>query len=227
MNAKTNYTIMGITAVLSAAISAIGSICYIKKHLNKTMEDEKKALQKNIEESEKLLKEIPDQVDSAVRFIYDNEAKSAFERKLKTINIEELATIECQKTIKKIEDPVLRKYIRDTYSTQTRNIIEDEVKKYFKEGIKHIVDTEIDSDFIRRAAKNYIRDEAKDILEDEVERVVENSDVDEAIENYIDDNSTKFDSLIRKTITKILYEKFDDDFVDNVLQAVEDAIDDT
>lgn len=232
---KTTENVLIATAIaaVTSATTAIATTAASRKYLNKSVEKDKEnikmneeRLAQNIIKSEQLLGTLPDQVDKAVRFVYDNEAKSAFDRRLRSVNIEELAVNECQKTVKGIEDSVLRKYIRDTYSAQVRTTLSDEIRAYFKDGINKIVDNEIDSDFIRRTARNYVKDEINDIVEQEVEDAVDRCDIDAAIESYIDDNSNKFDTQIKKNITKILYEKFDDDFVDKVKSAIEGAVDD-
>lgn len=228
-----NILVASAIAITTSITTAIIATCSNHKYLDKSVEKEKEVIKQNEEKltqniikSEQLLGTLPEQVDKAVRFVYDNEARGAFERRLRNVNIEELAITECQKTIKGIEDSVLRKYIRDTYSAQVRSTLSDEIRAYFKDGINKIVDNEIDSEFIRRTARNYVKDEIGDIVEGEVEKAVDRCDVDAAIESYIEDNSNKFDTQIKKNITKILYEKFDDDFVDKVKDAIEGVVDD-
>ena len=245
-NVLTIVSVVG--SMVAGFVGAYAAFRYAKKNYDKSVDDYKTKLEENIKKSDRLVKDISDQVDAAVRFVYDNEAKSAFERRLKTINIEEVASAQCQKTIKGIEDSVLRKYIRDTYSAQVKSIVGDEIKNYFKDGIKKIVAEEIDSDFIRRSAKNCVKDSVEDILEDEIKRALDKIDFGKSVMSYIDDNSIKFDSNIKKEITKAVYDRLDDiaetladdikyevkydvvdiladDIKDDVIEAVKDAVD--
>ena len=224
MEMRSGYEILGVGAMCIVA-GAIGSVA-TRYFINSDLKEEKSKLNDAIANAEKSSQNIAEQVDTAVRFVYDNEARGAFERKLRSVNVEEIAVNECKNSIRKVEDSVIRQSIRNSYDSQIRKVMQDELKEYFKTGIKRLVDTEIDTDFIRRTARDYVKNETNDILEKEISNEVGKCDVSQAVEEYIDDNSSKFDTLIRKEIKKVISEKFDDDFVDRVVEAVEDSLED-
>ena len=176
-------TITETTAM--AAIGVIGGVIggiIVTKMIKDSIASKKVELNETIEDAKKRANDISDQVDTAVRFVYDNEAKSAFERKLRTINLEEVSANLCKEYIKKLDDTMLRKMIRETYDSQIKSTMRDELKSYFEEGIKRFIDSDIDTEFIRKTAKAYIRDEVKDVLIDEIKEAIDDCNVEQKIE---------------------------------------------
>ena len=210
---------------------------FIKERELQEKTEKADALVKSVEEqADKAMKNLAEQVDAAVRFVYENGAQIAFEKRLKTINIEMIAENLCRSEIHKCEDTVITRIIRDEYSGQIRQVMQNELKEYFKKGIKEMVDVDIDADFIRRIAKQYVKDNAIDILEDEikkavrnynvagrVEDIIEDCDLDDAVEEYINSHPSKLQEAIRKSVNTILKDKLDDDFIDRVIEAMEEA----
>ena len=186
-------------------------------------------------QTDKAMKNLAEQVDAAVRFVYENGAHIAFDKRLKTINVEAIAENLCRSEIQRCEDSVIRRRIQDEYSAQIRQVMQNELKEYFKKGIKEIVDADIDSDFIRRTAKQYVKDNAVDILEDEIKKAVRNYNVDARVEDIIDDcdfddiveeyinaHPSKVQGAIQKSVNTILKDKLDDEFIDRVIEAMEE-----
>lgn len=193
------------------------------------------AVVKSVEEqTDKAMKNLSEQVDTAVRFVYENGAKIAFDKRLKTINIEMIAENLCRSEIHRCEDTVISRRIRDEYSGQIHQVMQNELKEYFKKGIKEMVDADIDADFIRRTAKQYVKDNASDILEDEVKKsvrnynvddhiedIINNCDLDDAVEEYINSHPSKLQEAIRKSVNAILKDKLDNKFIDRVIESME------
>ena len=218
--------------VAMAAVGVIGGVLggiIVDKMVKDSLANKKAELSEVIENAKKQTNDISEQVDTAVRFVYDNEAKSAFERKLRTINLEEVSANLCKEYVKKLDDTMLRKMIRETYDSQIKSAMHDELKTYFEEGIKRFIDTDIDSEFIRRTAKTYIKDEVRDILSDEIKEAIDDCNVDQKIEIAIAkrDISRQVTKAITSFDCTYLFEdKVDDlDFEEIAEKMIKDAID--
>ncbi len=205
---------IGINALID--ILAVGALFWKKDHDKKDLKEKEEELTKAIANAKDQANDISNKVDEAVRFVYDNEAKRAFDRKLQTINLEELATNICKRNLQKIEDSVIRKQIEQAYVTQIRGTMKDCLKDYFKDGIKKMVDDEIDTDFIRRMAKTCVKDDVHDILESEVEKMVRDCDVSDVMADYIDSHSTKYDASIKRVINDAVGNDIDDRLEDMI-----------
>lgn len=227
--------IMGLLA--ACTFSGIIGGFIAKLYLQKDLSEERNKIQAAVDRAEAKSKDIDEQVEEAVRFVYDTEARNAFDKRLKTINVESIAEEVCTREIQPIEDSVIRRRIQAEYEGQIRKVMQDELKEYFKTGIKRMIDTDIDSEFIRRTAKTYIKDIVNDQVDEQIkkavkdcgiddlmEKAVNSSDVDERIADYIDDHSSKLNDIIRKSVNQILKEKFDDNFVAKVIDAIEESI---
>lgn len=226
MKTITEATVMAAIGVIGGVIGGI----IVNKMIKDTISSKKAELDETIEEAKRRTNDISDQVDTAVRFVYDNEAKSAFERKLRTINLEEVSANLCKDYIKKLDDTMLRKMIRETYDSQIKSTMRDELKSYFEEGIKRFIDADIDTEFIRKTAKTYIRDEVKDILVDEIKEAIDDCNVDQKIEIAIakrDISRLVSREIERFDCTYLFEDKVDDlDFDEIAEKAVKEAIDD-
>ena len=227
-----------VIALISACLgSGMAGVCIAKLWFERDMSNEREKINAALDRAEARTKNINDQVDEAVRFVYDTEARNAFDKCLKSMNVESIAEEVCKREIQTIEDSVIRRRIQAEYEGQIRKIMQEELKEYFKNGIKRMIDTDIDSEFIRRTAKTYIKDIVSDQLDDEIEKAIKSCDVDDLmkkavndcdvedlIEEYIEDHSSKINDIIRKAASQIIKEKFDDKFVEKVLESIEESL---
>lgn len=205
---------IGVGAVVGSVIGIfVGN--YISK---KCLEKERKQLEEATKNAQDAINDISEQVDSAVRFVYDSEARAAFDKRLKSINLEEVALSECKNNLKNIEDSVLRQQIRQSYSAQVHDVMREELKAYFQSGIKKMVDIDIDTEFIQRTAKQYVKNEVGEVLEKQVRNTMSSSDFDDAIKDYIEENTSKIDTMIRKAVGKVMAERIDDDLIEQIVQ---------
>lgn len=205
---------IGVGAVVGSVIGIfVGN--YISK---KCLEKERKQLEEATKNAQDAINDISEQVDSAVRFVYDSEARAAFDKRLKSINLEEVALSECKNNLKNIEDSVLRQQIRQSYSAQVHDVMREELKAYFQSGIKKMVDIDIDTEFIQRTAKQYVKNEVSEVLEKQVRNTMSSSDFDDAIKDYIEENTSKIDTMIRKAVGKVMAERIDDDLIEQIVQ---------
>ena len=189
-------------------------------------------LESTVEKADAKIKNFDDEVDKAVRFVYDTEARNAFDKRLKSVNVEALAEGICKTEIHKVEDSVIRREIKSQYDKQIKTVMESELKEYFKEGIKKYIDVDIDSDFIRRTAKQYIRDIVDEAVETEAEKAVDACDVekliekeldlDDFVEDYFDSNQKKILASIERSARDILEDKFSEDVIDDIVEAIKD-----
>lgn len=227
-----------VIALISACLgSGIAGACMAKLWFERDMSNEREKINAALDRAEARTKNINDQVDEAVRFVYDTEARNAFDKRLKSMNVESIAEEVCKREIQTIEDSVIRRRIQAEYEDQIRKVMQEELKEYFKTGIKRMIDTDIDSEFIRRTAKTYIKDIVSDQLDDEIEKAIKSCDVDDLmekaindcdvedlIEEYIEDHSSKMNDIFRKAASQIFKEKFDDKFVEKVLESIEESL---
>lgn len=205
---------IGVGAVVGSVIGIFVGNYISKKYLEK----ERKQLEEATKNAQDAINDISEQVDSAVRFVYDSEARAAFDKRLKSINLEEVALSECKNNLKNIEDSVLRQQIRQSYSAQVHDVMREELKAYFQGGIKKMVDIDIDTEFIQRTAKQYVKNEVGEVLEKQVRNTMSSSDFDDAIKDYIDENTSKVDTMIRKAVGKVMAERIDDDLIEQIVQ---------
>lgn len=160
---------------------------------------------KQAESIKKQANDYSDQVERAVRFVYNTEARSAFERKLKTVNLEEISVAVCKDAIRKLDDTTIKQMIRENYESQIKTVMRNELEKYFKDGIKRLIDTDIDSEFIRRTAKTYVKDEVRDVLSEEVKEAVDRCNIEKCIDDTLS-NSREFSKQIRWAIDNYDYD---------------------
>ena len=225
---KTANAVIGM-----AAASILGGVLggFLVRHMFKQyLGDAREEVEEVIDDAKKQTAAVSEQIETAVRFVYDNEAKAAFERKLRTINLEEMSYNICKDSIRKLDETMLRKLIRDTYDSQIKSVMREELKKYFEEGIKRFIDADIDSEFIRKTAKNYIRDEAEDKLSDEIDKIIKNYDVTRMIERAIDrmNLEKRIDKIVDNFDCSDLFEESVDDVDFEYLaeKAIREAVDD-
>lgn len=197
----------------------------------KELDGEIENAKKQAESIKKQASDYSDQVERAVRFVYNTEARSAFERKLKTVNLEEISVAVCKDTIRKLDDTTIKQMIRESYESQIKTVMRNELEKYFKDGIKRLIDTDIDSEFIRRTAKTYVKDEVRDVLSEEVKEAVDRCDLEKCIDNALS-SSREFSRQIRWAIDNYDYgeliedELRDVDFDDIAKDVIIDYVDD-
>lgn len=197
------------------AIAAVGGLVggliakyLLQKELVKNddrLDAKMKELDGEIENAKKQASDYSDQVERAVRFVYNTEARSAFERKLKTVNLEEISVAVCKDAIRKLDDTMIKQMIRENYESQIKTVMRNELEKYFKDGIKRLIDTDIDSEFIRRTAKTYVKDEVRDVLSEEVKEAVGRCNIEKCIDDALS-NSREFSKQIRWAIENYDYD---------------------
>ena len=239
---KEELIIMGAVSCVSGLVGGLLGKFFAsnelwKEHerLSNRLERADNTLKSMNDRAETITKNLNEQVDSAVRFVYDSEARNAFERRLKNVNIESLAENACRTEIHKVEDSVIRRRIQSEYQNQIRSVMQDELKEYFKTGIKSMIDVDIDTDFIRRTAKQYIKDVATDILEEEIrksvrsynidgriEDIIDDCDLEDVVEEYIESHPSKMQEVIRKSVTYILKDKLNNNFIERVIDAMQE-----
>lgn len=78
---------------------------------------------------------------------------------------------------------------------------------------------------IANAAKAAVKDKVDTALSKAISNAVEGACINDAVKEYIDDNSTYFNGKIIKTIRNIFDDEFADQIKDAVTEAVADAID--
>ena len=157
-----------------------------------------------------LIDDLSHEVDTAVKSVYEREAKESFRRKLDDYDYKSIAIKECKDSMLKITREELRSIIRYEFGPQISDILELEVKKYFNDNIQRTVQTNIDSEYIMRTAKLFIREEVVNILEDRADKALDDCNIEDIVEDYLKERSIKLESIIKKTVTKLISEKVDD-----------------
>ena len=204
-----NETVEKITvAVFGGLIGALVVIC-INKRDDHRIESKEEKLDKKIEQAEKSLDDISKKVDTAVKSVYESEAKEAFKRKIDYIDLRGIAVKECKSSMRDITDLHLKMLIHSEFTSQVRPVMEDEIKKYFKDKIDDLAKSYLDEDYITRIAKAYIRSEVVGILETQVDKMLDSYDIDDLIDDYLDDHPIKVESAIKKVAAKAVKEKVD------------------
>ena len=155
-------------------------------------------------------KEISSKVDSAIRQLYKEDSKENFKKQLDEFNFKDIAVQECKNSMRDITDSELSKLINSTYREQVHNVFEYEIRKYFDNNVKDFVKNSLDENYIQRMSRSYIKDQIVGILEDRADKALDDCDIDDIVEDYLKDRSIKLESIIRKTVTKLVAEKVDD-----------------
>lgn len=205
-----NETFEKVTiAVIGGIVGAILVAC-LNKNFDHRIEHKEEKLDKKIEQAEKSLDDISRKVDSAVKSVYDSEAKEAFKRRLEDVDLKGIAIKECERSMRDITDLQLKMLIHSEFISRVRPILEDETKHYFKDKVEGIAKLYLDEDYITRTAKAYIRSEVIGILETQTEKMLDSYDIDDLIDDYLDDHPIKVESAIKKVAVKAVKEKVDD-----------------
>lgn len=219
---KTEYLFeLGGMAVASLIGGIVGAIISRKKtieRVDKEISREKLRLKVALDDAKESVKDISEMVDNAVRFVYDTEAKDAFDRRLKKLDIESVAVNECKTAIKPLEDKVLSKMFREEYLGSVHKVVQDELVSYFRDNIKKITVDLIDDDFIKKTAKHAVNDAVESAVETEVRDAVDEFDLDTFFENYFDDSRS-----FKKDYKKAIENYLDDNLKDLVDELVEEA----
>lgn len=193
------------------------TIDHYKKKMDDLIDDFKFDIDCNNKLAGSAINDIHNKVDHAVKTVYDTDAKVAFARKLDDYDFKSIAINECKDSMQDITDSELRKLIYAKYSAQVHTVLEEEIRKYFSNKITDVVQSTIDENYIQRTARNFIKDEVIGILEDRADKAIDDCDVDDIVKDYLKERSVKLESIIRKTVTKLVSEK-----VDNLDLEVED-----
>ena len=224
--------------VFGGIIGGYVSKFLVSHEVLKDISNEKEKLENTLAKADEKIKNIDEQVDSAVRFVYDSEAKNAFDKRLRAVNIETVAESVCKAEIRKIEDSVIRRQIKSEYESQIHRVMQDEIKEYFKTGIKQMIDVDIDSEFVRRTAKQYIKDSIEDIVETEVKRAVDKCDIDknvedaiedldmeDVVEDYFNSHTRKVQGILQSAVEKVLRDKLNDAVIEKVADTISEEFD--
>jgi hypothetical protein len=180
------------------------------KRADEILEDCEWRLKADSELANNAIIDLSRKVDAAVKSVYDGEAKAGFKRKLDDYDFKSIAIKECKESMQDITDSELRKLIYAKYSAQVCTVLGEEIRKYFKENVTDVVKTTLDENYIQRTARSFIKDEVVGILEDRADKAISSCDVDDIVKDYLKERSVKLESIIRKTVTKLVSEKVDD-----------------
>ena len=195
-------------AIIGGILGAIVIVCLNKKYDHR-LEHKEEKLDKKIEQAEKSIDDIHAKVETAVKKVYDGDAKNAFKRKLDDFDFKSIAIKECRLSMEAITNSELSRLIRDKYSSQVKQVLEDEIKRCFQQKAEDIAKGYLNEDFVDRTAKAYIRNEVYNVLELQTDKMLNDYDIDNVINDYLDDHSGKVESIVKKAASKAVKELLD------------------
>ena len=196
-------------AIIGGIIGAIVIVCLNKKYDHRLEQKEEK-LDKKIEQAEKSLDDISTRVEKAVKTVYDGAAKDAFKRKLDDFDFKSIAVKECRLSMEAITESELSRLIRDRFSSQVTKVLEDEIKRCFQQRAEDIAKGYLNEEYVDRTAKAYIRNEVYNVLELQTDKMLANYEIDDVINDYLDDHSSKVEGAVKKAAAKAVKELLDD-----------------
>lgn len=108
------------------------------------------------------------------------------------------------------------KDISSKVDVTVKQIYETEAKKVFQEKLNDIATNEE----ITKVARNCIKTETNDILRNAAKQAVSKDNVDEAIKDFIDNNSI----FVKKKIVEAIRDQIDEDFSKELMENIEEVI---
>lgn len=196
--------------VLIGIVGGAVGVYICKKLLTGQVEKDKKDLEEKLEEADKVIKDVNRQIDRTVTSVYAKEAKEIFRSRLDAFDLKTVAIRECKDSMKTITETELNRIIRERYSSEITSSIRSEIERKCQGEIQHAVSMYVNEDYIKQISRKYINEETKDILERQIEKAIDSCDINDIVSDYLDDNSIRFDSILRKAITKAVKEKVED-----------------
>ena len=196
--------------IITVVGGCVGALIFKKlteKKENTRVDEAIAKLEKETGKAKDFIDDVSSQISSTVDRVYKEDAKKIFEEKLQKFNINLIADQTCERVVSNLANRKLEALVRNECQYRIQDIVKKEVTAHAKEAIDKSVQKDIDSDFIKQMSKRYVNDKINDILEEYVKDSVNDIDFDDAISNYMEDNSYRIENLIKKAAYKVINDK--------------------
>lgn len=198
-----------IIGLIFGAINAI-AVSIAKERMEEKFEHERWLMKEATKEAKQVVENISDEVDKAVRFIYENEAKDSFERRLKKVDLDDICKGICREIVERENQAVISRLFTISYRDQVHEVVRTEVKSSAFDFINKKVNDLIDDDFVKETAKTKIKSVVSTKVEELVQDEVDDVDFDDLVKEYLDDNEDHFEKIFKKASKKYLEEQEED-----------------
>lgn len=198
-----------IIGLIFGAINAI-AVSIAKERMEEKFEHERWLMKEATKEAKQAVENISDEVDKAVKFIYENEAKDSFERRLKKMDFDGAFNRICNEIAEREHRETIARLFTTLYRDNVNEIVRAEIKYAASDFIAKKVNDLIDDDFVKETAKTKIKSVVSTKVEELVQDEVDDVDFDDLVKEYLEDNEDHFEKIFKKASKKYLEEQEED-----------------